>query len=539
MKGRIPSNIDLDKLVRDLEDGNRKRLREDKRRFILEGMVYILNQLTYDVYSTDKRKDGFKRLNNKILEDIIGQKRPKIIFDILLEKRVIELQPKINRFLSTGYRLTQKYNTGKYTEIEYSERINRKLVELKNLTENDVDIDVVDQYEYLRNQFNGNNLTIKTFDSYEELRNILIPLLNQSLQKKRFKTETVVSLLNLIGGYKHKLEDLKEENYRLKLSSSNLRFNSNITSLKKELRQYLRFKGEKLVEVDIKSSQPFILSTILTENFTTSVEPGYNLFTIYPELYEEIQEKKPWLPKLSGVKNFVYLLGVQFPEHLLLGLNKFIDYDFHTDFYDYILNNGVSFTGTKEQKQELYSKGRSVIKDYTMNFLFERNLDYKYGNMVLQMITSLFPELSYFIDYFNGHYSTKFSYLLQRTESYLVLKKVCGFLNENHPDIPFFTIHDSILTTWESSSKVKDIMTDVISEVTGKTPVTSIKENLNSIDLDETWGKVNITHEDKFETRKYSVSRVNVQKGLSLINDEKFKSEVKDIIKPFMRNYNS
>ena len=255
MKGRIPSNIDLDKLVRDLTDKNGKELRKDTKRNLKDGMVYILNQLTYDVYSTDKRKDGFKRLNNKILEDVIGQKRPKIIFDILLNTGVVEVRPKINRFQSTGYRLTTKYCTGENKEIEYSDRIKNKLIEHRNSTDTDFGINIIDEYEYLKEQFTKNELTIRTFDSHDELRGTLILLLNQSLRKKKFRTETVVSLLNLIGGYKHKLDDLKNKEYRLNLSSSNFRFNSNVTSLKREFRKFLRVNGEEMVEVDIKSSQ--------------------------------------------------------------------------------------------------------------------------------------------------------------------------------------------------------------------------------------------------------------------------------------------
>ncbi len=537
MKGRIPSNIDLDYLVSDLKGKNGKKLREDSKGRIMEGMVYILNQLTFDVYNTDKRKDGYKKLNKRILEDIIGKRIPTTIKEILLKEGVIETKPYINKFQSTGYRLTTKYCTGEFKEIEYSDRINNKLIEYQNSIDSDFSINIIDEYEYPKEQFTKNELTVKVFESNTELRMILVDLLGRTLRKKKYKSETIISVLNLIGGYKHKLDDFKNKEYRLNLSSLNLRFNTNLTSLKKELRQFLRVNGEKLVEVDIKSSQPFILSTILNPRFTNTIDDGYNLFTIYPELYDEFQKVKSIIPSNTPDRT-EYILGVHFTPGLVVGLQKFTEYNFENDFYENILVNGRLISDSPTMNHKVNSKGRSFIKKHIMNYLFERNEDNKFRNFVIEKINSLYPELTEFIERFHSYYgNTKFSYLLQRTESYLVLNWICGYLNENHPEIPFFTIHDSILTTWEYSTTVKDIMTEVISEVTGKTPVISIKENLNNIDIEETWGKVNITNEDKFEKRRYSISRVDVQKGLSLINDQQLKSEVKDVIKPHMKNF--
>ena len=45
---------------------------------------------------------------------------------------------------------------------------------------------------------------------------------------------------------------------------------------------------------------------------------------------------------------------------------------------------------------------------------------------------------------------------------------VCKELQKRHPNIPFFTIHDSILTTQSNLPIVQEVMTDVITELTGK-----------------------------------------------------------------------
>lgn len=546
MKGRIPSNIDLDKLVRDLKDKNGKGLRKDTKQKLKEGMVYFLTLLTLEVVKKKNLKDGYKKLNNKILEEIIGQKRPIIIRRILEQKGIIEVLPNGNYSESTGYRLTQKYCTGNFTEIEYSERIKNKLLEYKtkDLVETELgpeeilNPEILVDYPYLKEQFEKNKLTIKTFDSYNELREVLYQLLTKSLRKKIFKQETVVSLLNLIGGYKFDIEDIKDRNYKLNLSQSNLRFTGKLTSLKKELRKHLRVNGEKLVEVDIKSCQPFLLSTILNSNFTESTNEGYHLHTIFPDLFKELQNVKSSVPS-NNTNRTEYISGVYLSPESWKELIKFIEYDFNKDFYEYILNNGQLGKEFKPSKIiKVKSKGRDYVKDKIMSYLFDRDDRNRSKNPVVEMTRSLFPELTDFIENFISTYGkSRFSILLQRTESYLVLNKICGFLNENHPDIPFFTIHDSILTTRESSLKVKGIMTELISEVTGKTPVISIKESNGNIDVDETWTKVNITSVEQFEKRKYSILKVDIEKGLSLISDQQLKTEVKEVIKPYMKNF--
>ena len=333
MKGRIPSNIDLDKLVGDLKDKNGKELRKDSKQKLKEGMVYFLTLLTLEVVKKKNIKDGYKKLNNKTLENVIGQKRPTIIRRILEQNGIIEVIPHINRSDSSGYRLTQKYCTGNYVEIEYSNRIKNKLLEFqkKDIVEPEPEeilpTKIFVDYPYLKEQFKKDKLTIKTLDSYNELRNVLNQLLTKSFRKKIFKQETLITLLNLIGGYKRDIECIKNGDYDPNLSQSNLRFTSKLTSLKRELRKFLRFEGKKLVEVDIKSSQPFILSTILNEKFTTSVENGYNLYTIYPELYDEFQKVKSIIPTNTPDRT-EYILGVHFTRESVTQLENFTNYDF-------------------------------------------------------------------------------------------------------------------------------------------------------------------------------------------------------------------
>jgi hypothetical protein len=54
--------------------------------------------------------------------------------------------------------------------------------------------------------------------------------------------------------------------------------------------------------------------------------------------------------------------------------------------------------------------------------------------------------------------------ILQRLESELFLQKCCKIIYEERPDIPIFTLHDSIITTKENIEYVKSIIEKVLLE---------------------------------------------------------------------------
>ena len=53
---------------------------------------------------------------------------------------------------------------------------------------------------------------------------------------------------------------------------------------------------------------------------------------------------------------------------------------------------------------------------------------------------------------------------LQYIESQLIIQGVCKTVAENNPEIPLFTIHDSIATTEEYVDYVEQVMKDIIKE---------------------------------------------------------------------------
>lgn len=201
-------------------------------------------------------------------------------------------------------------------------------------------------------------------------------------------------------------------------------------------------------------------------------------------------------------------MGVHFYESDFDLLKDFTEFGFSEhDFYNYILS--------KVDNPEV---DRDKVKSNIMNFLFEKNTEFRNDNKIINMISEVFPSLSYFTEYFVSVYGgTEFSYLLQKTESYLILKKVCKKLNENFPEIPFYTIHDSILTTIDNIEIVNNLMTQTIETITGKKPGIKSKvlekpEDMDK-DLNSIWEKVLIKSQSSFEKQQWSMIKSNMEKG--------------------------
>lgn len=74
--------------------------------------------------------------------------------------------------------------------------------------------------------------------------------------------------------------------------------------------------------------------------------------------------------------------------------------------------------------------------------------------------------------------------LLQSIESLLVIKTISKRINEERPDVPIFTVHDSIATTTGNHLYVKKVMEEELEKALGHNPVLEfeyLNESLTSI----------------------------------------------------------
>jgi hypothetical protein len=514
--GRIPSNINFDDLL------NRVKGNSTRKRYLKDGMIYFLSLLTTDNYYTYKSKDGFRNINDDILSYIIGKgektSRTSEIKKILLDKGIIEIRPHRKGHYSRGYRLSEQFNTGVYSMYEFSDRIKTKLNQHHNNSKISSDFD----YTHIYHQFKHNNLSVDLLNAQIYLRNLGTPLYEIIKRKKKFQEYNLMSLFNFLGRGIGILSDIENKNYFLSDSETNHRFHSNITALPKILRPFLLINGEKIGEVDIKTSQPYILSTIMNDKFFNGEEWGYNLRTIYPKLKNDFISLRNVVPsKQSGRNN--YLMGVYFNNKDFKGIQNFVNTDFTNDFYDHIISEGNRLFPKIMSSNKGFKNGRDYVKKHIMNFLFERNEFHRIDNPVIDLLKHLYPPLCEYVERFTQSYTNnEFSYLLQRIEAFLILENVCNKLHKEFPSVPFFTIHDSILTTQSNINLLQNYSSYTINKITTKPvgmkskvfePFTIVSDDV----VQETLGRIHITSERDFGNKVNYFLAENVNKGMRLL----------------------
>jgi len=518
--GKIPTNIDVDDIFVEVEG------RSTKIRYLKEGSVYIISKLTVDNYTVFKENDnGYIYLNDTILSRIIGDKRPVQIFKTLESQGIIEIVKHSKGHHSKGYRLKEMYNTGQYLKIEYSPRIQEKLREYYSKEEQDP-LGINDEYQHLKQQFSKYELSINQVDSLQFVRSLGTKLFQKSIVLgEKVRGFCLVSTFNYIGRLISIIDDFNKDRSTGEVSSKNLRLTSKITSLPKILRPFVKINGMDIGETDICSSQPYILSTIINSDFTNITTDGYNLHTIYPELYLGLRNSKNMVPS-NNLYNDVYLLGVWMTEKQSVGITRFTDYDFSTDFYNHILSEGKTNFPQIINSDKKFNEGRDYIKRHIMSYLFYKNETVREKDTVIELLKSVHPELTNFVErFFQSYGVSDFSLLLQRTESYLVLKTVTDKIHSDFAGTPFFTIHDSIITTVENVDMVRNVMIDCISEITGKTVEVKTKiynkePEITSQLVEDVWEKVKITTPKGYNRKKNSFLGENVRIGMETLLSE-------------------
>ena len=228
------------------------------------------------------------------------------------------------------------------------------------------------------------------------------------------------------------------------------RFHSNVTNSAKGLRPYLRINGEKLVNIDIKNSQPF-LSTILLTN------PG----------------------KVSGMtKNTAFALLLQtLKVSQAQDVKKYISLVVDGKFYEYLMT---------EFSKEGLQLTRSETKVQVLRILFARNrmpLD-ETNRQARQIFADRFPTVHRIFSKIRGHEKgdqftsfKRFAILLQRIESHLMLQVILKRIYKELPGTIAVTIHDSIMTgiLTNNVEAVRKILIDEIGSFVGFRPQTSIE----------------------------------------------------------------
>lgn len=545
---KVPAAVDVNGLVAAL------KLSPTKSRNLADKIYYFLSLLVAhnDNFRLNEQNGGYRNICSVPIKKVLGNSDYSLILNILLcaENPIIESNNSWHNPSSAdkdgfckGYRLVGKYNSGEGVFKTLSERLSN-LVSRGNFDDHD-STEINSEYQFLNNKFAQHKLMVHPA-AFEYIYSFGQELLFRIKENNHYQIELVH---NLIGRWLYYLDMIERRKIWCSVSSTNHRLSSSITNLPRILRQFLLCDNQLLGMVDISSSQPYILASVMSDSFFTDIDTGYNLFTIYPELYFHLTDNGyisnntftsdfKYYSTYTGntINNYISSITYNsfysnssndttsfmwcsfFTPDEISSISKYKQSPFSDDFYTHVINSSQSTKGIVQLSD--IQMQRQKLKGSFMYVLFDDNQGHRNHNPNIQMVKSEFPGVDRWIR--EAHKvigKTNFAHLLQRAESYLILKTVCKELIDLYPDIPIFTIHDALLCTPNHLPVITSHLKNRLSEITGvdvgakmKYPQIDLKPQVK--DIDNEWDDIRpITTEEKYNKVSGGVFSSNVKRG--------------------------
>lgn len=235
------------------------------------------------------------------------------------------------------------------------------------------------------------------------------------------------------------------------------RFHSPFTRLLKELRRFVSFEGQPLVNIDIANSQPLILATLLPQRPAGSLSPPSSVCLALPNgsPTRSLAANDPTIPirSLHDVEQQAEDAEIPLKKSVFGNTSKCPESDLEQyrslceagQFYEHLMEL-AGYTNRAEFKDHFYER---VIygtgkRDYELTKVFRLN----------------FPSVWNVIQRAKRKDYRHLVQNMQRAESRVLIDGVCFRLAEEHPEVPVITIHDSIMTTPPNVETVKAIMAE-------------------------------------------------------------------------------
>jgi hypothetical protein len=300
------------------------------------------------------------------------------------------------------------------------------------------------------------------FEFLETYKRKLTSELSKRNLKKKHQTKQQAFVLKRYYKIKHQIECWGSNKY-MSIDDTGGRLYSPITGLPSLFRNFLTYNGEQLVGFDIKNSQPLHFLTMLKKDFWKGYTPGLTLKRLDERLWGYLQGDVDYSSTImfqesserqyrQGVDDYTFKYLVQNGK-----LYEFICYKF---FNKHITKGGIDRFST-----------RAKTKQEFMHMMYHNpKVPHSKAKGVFADFEHLFPTESSVMNLMKKRKYNDFPIILQKLEAQMLLHRVAKRVYDVNPDIPLFTIHDSILTTKQYASTLKSILEDEYKKLLGFIP---------------------------------------------------------------------
>jgi hypothetical protein len=250
-----------------------------------------------------------------------------------------------------------------------------------------------------------------------------------------------------------------DDQYYFKVDKNVNRLHTNLTTMKSELRNFITYSGQQLVSVDIKNAQPFFSTILLSSLFyrKTEKDKNENLFNIY-----NISPKILFYNLSSLI-----MVVKRYETYGSIDIQAYKKYVTNGRIYEFISGQLGQVIGSN------YSNlSRKEIKECVFTMLFTGNKFIAQAEAEPKRIfRQIFPHTYEVMKAIKRDDSTNLPLLLQRIESKLMLDRVAKRISKERPNMPIFTIHDSIVCPFGNESYVAFIIEEEANKAIRASPI--------------------------------------------------------------------
>lgn len=480
---RLPKNLRLGKHLQKhpLPKGLNNEKNPTK---LLEDVQYVLGTISR-VFTNNKNITVFTKEYANICSSILSTvvRDYKIILQWSVDTGLLETD---NHYIPNekcrGYRWAGKYAT------EYKvQRVELYGKKFQKAAKSNIDKQTRLQYPHLWRFYKDLEVNLEPVDEIIEKRRpktmedvkekMLKETKYKGLTEEDFKKEQNHILLEREIHWKNALENLDEGFLCFKKDETVGRLHTNVSGLKRELRPLLSYKGERLIGCDMKNSQPALSVALLD-----------------PECWDKINLKKRILTHNKELRQskFHTTQFNQVPDVLDDLWQGVVSKDVE-DYRAAALNGGM-YELMMDRYEKITDKSidRDTIKTRYLSILFSPTYFNEQDKVYIQLRKE-FPTVFQIFEWVNTGYkkfkngvngkmkrkpdeqSSALALLLQQLEAELILDNIVPLIKKQAPDVPLFTIHDSIVTTVGNEDLVKECMEQGSKQFLGFSPVIEIE----------------------------------------------------------------
>lgn len=229
------------------------------------------------------------------------------------------------------------------------------------------------------------------------------------------------------------------------------RFHSNLTNLKKEIRNYITHKGQRLVNVDIKNSQPLFSLLLLTKDFYMGNGQTINIYNI-PSILSLISDTK------HSTSSYTIMLVKA------IGMLDIQDFDLYFE----MVNSGKFYERISELMfpEAIFDKQKIKTMIFTVFFSNNRYMGQPEAQPK-RKFKEHFPQIYEIFRIIKVKNHAALAQILQRIESLIMIQNVVLRISKERPELPIFTIHDSVVTTVGNEEYVASVIQEEVLRLTG------------------------------------------------------------------------